>query len=61
MHTHTAPDGTELTLLQDGGQAFLYVYLDDSFFEESIQGPDDMTDADLDFIADYLIYSNIGR
>lgn len=61
VRMHTAPDGTEVTLLQDGGQAFLYVYLDNSFFEESIQGPADMTDEDLDYIADYLIYSNIGR
>lgn len=59
--THTAPDGTELTILQGGNEAFLYVYLNDSFFEEHITCESPLTDADVDYAADALVYSNIGR
>jgi hypothetical protein len=59
--THTAPDGTVLTILRGGDQVFLYAYLDNSFFEEEITGNTDMTDADINFIADFLIYQNIGK
>ena len=59
--THTAPDGTELTVLQGENEAFLYVYLDDSFFEEHITCDGPLTDADVDYAADALVYSNIGR
>lgn len=59
--THTAPDGTELTILQGGNEAFLYVYLNDSFFEEHITCESSLTDADVDLAADALVYSNIGR
>lgn len=59
--TRTAPDGTELTILQGGNEAFLYVYLNDSFFEEHITCESSLTDADVDLAADALVYSNIGR
>ena len=59
--THTAPDGTVLTILRSGSQAFLYAYLDNSFFEEEIHGTEAMTDSDLDYIADFLCYQNIGK
>ena len=59
--THTAPDGTELTVLQSGNEAFLYVYLDNSFFEEHISCESALTDSDVNFAADALIYSNIGK
>ncbi len=59
--THTAPDGTVLTILYGGSQAFLYTYLDNSFFEEEITASGSLTDADLDYLADFLHYQNIGR
>ncbi len=59
--SHTAPDGTELTVLQGENEAFLYVYLNDSFFEEHITCESSLTDADVDLAADALIYSNIGK
>ena len=59
--THTAPDGTELTVLQGENEAFLYVYLGNSFFEEHIHCDVPLTDADVDLAADALIYSNIGK
>ena len=59
--THTAPDGTELTILQSGSEAFLYAYLADSFFEEQITAEHTLTDAEVDAAADFLIYSNIGK
>ena len=59
--THTAPDGTELTVLQGEKEAFLYVYLNDSFFEEHITCDSPLSDADVDLAADALIYANIGR
>lgn len=59
--THTAPDGTELTILQKGNEAFLYVYLPESFFEMHIQSDTALSDADVDSIADNLNYSSIGK
>ncbi len=59
--THTAPDGTELTILQKDNEAFLYVYLTDSFFEMHIHGEITLSDADVDIAADNLNYASIGR
>ena len=59
--THTAPDGTELTILRGGEQVFLYTYLEGSFLEEEISGAADLSDADVDYIADFLLYQNIGK
>ena len=59
--THTAPDGTVLTILQSGNEAFLYAYLSDSFFEEHITAEKELADAEVDAAADFLIYSNIGK
>lgn len=59
--THTTPDGTDLTILQKDNEAFLYVYLPDSFFEMHMQSDAPLSDADVDAVADNLIYSNIGR
>ena len=61
VRTHTAPDGTELTILQKDQEAFLYVYLPDSFFEMHIQGDRALTEADVDAVADNLNYGNIGK
>jgi len=59
--THTAPDGTELTIMQKDNEAFLYVYLPDSFFEMHIQSDSVLSDADVDAVADNLNYGNIGK
>lgn len=59
--SHAAPDGTELTILQGENEAFLYVYLDDSFFEEHITCSNPLSDADVDYAADALVYSHIGK
>lgn len=61
VRTHTAPDGTELTILQKDNEAFLYVYLPDSFFEMHIWSENALSDADVDAAADNLNYSNIGK
>jgi hypothetical protein len=59
--THTALDGTELTIMQKDKEAFLYVYLPDSFFEMHIQSDSVLSDADVDAVADNLNYGNIGK
>ena len=61
VRTHTAPDGTELTILQKDNEAFLYVYLPDSFFEMHIWSESALSNADVDAAADNLNYSNIGK
>lgn len=61
VRTHTAPDGTELTILQKDNEAFLYVYLPDSFFEMHLWSENALSDADVDAAADNLNYSNIGK
>ena len=61
VRTHTTPDGTELTILQKDQEAFLYVYLPDSFFEMHIHGDSVLTEVDVDAVADHLNYSNIGK
>ena len=60
VRPHTAPDGTELTILQKEKEAFLYVYLPNSFFEMHIQSDGVLSEADVDAAADNLNYSNIG-
>ena len=61
--SHTAPDGTELTILSNGQEAYIYAWLENSFFAERVYPPDDaeLTDEALDEIADTLIYSRIGK
>ncbi len=60
VRTHTAPDGTALTILRGEQQVFLYAYLDNSFFEEEITSAGPLSDADVDYLADFLLYQNIG-
>lgn len=60
--THTAPDGTELTVMSDGEEAYFYVFLDNSYFAAHISGArSPMTDADVDAIIDSLNYSVISH
>ena len=61
---HTAPDGTELTILSNGQEAYIYAWLENSFFAEHVNGgliEVELTDEALDDIADMLIYSRIGK
>lgn len=60
-YSHTAPDGTELNILFNGSKAYIYVYLENSFFTVSVRGADSMTQEDVDYIADTLNYSLIGQ
>ena len=60
IRTHTAPDGTELTIMQNENEAFLYVYLSDSFFEMHLSCDTALSDTDVDTVADNLNYGNIG-
>lgn len=59
---YATADGTEVTILSNGTSAYIYVYLNDSFFVEHIYGLEEcaITDDDLNYIADYLKYSAIG-
>lgn len=59
---YVTADGTEVTILSNGTSAYIYVYLNDSFFVEHIYGLEEcqITDDDLNYIADYLKYSVIG-
>ena len=59
--TYTALDGTELTIMQKGNEAFLYVYLEESFYEMHMQCDTTLSDEDVNRIADNLNYHNIGN
>lgn len=61
--SYTAADGTELTILENNREAYLYVYLEDSFFTEAIHVADNapnLSREDINYIADFLSYSLIG-
>ena len=61
---YKAEDGTEVTILSNGESAYIYVYLENSFFVERVHGqdgPTELTDADLNAIADGILYSRIGK
>lgn len=62
--SHTAPDGTELTILSNGREAYIYAWLENSFFAEHVNGEFsevELTNETLNAIADMLIYSRIGK
>lgn len=57
-------DGTEVTISSNGESAYVYVYLENSFFAEHIFGLEygvELTDADINAIADMIVYSRIGK
>ena len=57
-------DGTEVTISSNGESAYVYVYLENSFFAEHIFGLEygvELTDADINAIADMIVYSCIGK
>lgn len=59
--THMSPDGTEVTILRSEADAYIYAWLEGSFFAEHVRRADDLSDEDMDCIADMIIYSNIGK
>ena len=65
--THTAPDGTELTVMRSGNnidKVFAYVYLEKSYFTVTVHPPRDgteLTDADVDAALDKINYSAINK
>lgn len=58
---YTAADGTVLTILENGREAYIYAFLENSFFAEHIGTAESMTQEDVNYVADYLIYSLIGK
>lgn len=61
QRSHTAPDGTELTILSNGINAYIYVYLENSFFAMHIRSEKGITEEDVNYIADGLNYSLMGQ
>lgn len=61
QRSHTTPDGTELTILSNGINAYIYVYLENSFFAMHIRSEKGITEEDVNYIADGLNYSLIGQ
>lgn len=61
QRSHTAPDGTELSILSNGRDAYIYVYLENSFFAMHVHSEEGVTEEDVNYIADTLKYSLIGQ
>lgn len=61
QRSHTAPDGTKLSILSNGRDAYIYVYLENSFFAMHVHSEEGVTEEDMDYIADTLNYSLIGQ
>ena len=57
---HTAPDGTELTVLQKDTEMYAYVYLENSFVTLHITQLKGLSDAEIDAVLDMVDYSTIG-
>lgn len=59
VRSHTTPDGTELTVLQNDTDAYAYVYLKNSFATLHISQVSGLSDAAIDTILDMVDYSTI--
>lgn len=57
--SHTTPDGTELTVLQNGSDMYAYVYLENSFVTLHIMQIDGLSDAEIDAFLDMVDFSTI--
>lgn len=57
---YTAADGTVLTIMENGSEAFIYAFLENSFYAQHI-GSGDMTVEDVNCVADMINYSLIGK
>lgn len=58
--SHITPDGTELTVMQSGGEVYAYVYLENSYLALHVHSFDGLTDAEADAVLDMVDYSTIG-
>ena len=56
---HTASDGTELTVLQNGTEIYAYVYLKNSFVTLHITQLNGLSEAEIDAILDMVDFSTI--
>lgn len=56
---HTASDGTELTVLQNGTEIYAYVYLENSFVTLHITQLNGLSEAEIDAILDMVDFSTI--
>ena len=59
VRRHTAPDGTELTVLQKDADMYAYVYLENSFVTLHIMQLEGLSDAEIDAVLDMVDYSAI--
>ncbi len=55
--THTAPDGTEVTVLQGGREVYAYTYLPDSFVTLTIHQAGGLTEEEIDAVIDMVDFS----
>lgn len=58
--SHTTPDGTALTVMDNGRDYCAYVYLENSYVAIDIGTPHPLTDAEVDAILDMVDFSTIG-
>ena len=56
---HTTPDGTRLTVLQNGTEMYAYVYLENSFVTLHITQLDGLSETEIDAIPDMVDYRTI--
>ena len=59
VRNHTTPDGTDLTVLQNGTDYYAYVYLENSFVTVHIMQLNGLSDAEIDSILDMVDFSTI--
>lgn len=57
--SHTTPDGTELTVMQNGIGIYAYAYLENSYVAVHIDTFDSLTDEEIDAILDMVDFSVI--
>ena len=56
---HTTPDGTRLTVLQNGAEMYAYVYLENSFVTLHITQLEGLSETEIDSILDMVNHSTI--
>ena len=56
---HITPDGTKLTVLQNGSDIYAYIYLSNSFVTLHIMQLNGLTEAEIDAILDMVDFSTI--
>ena len=58
--SHTAPDGTEFSVISSGEECIFYAYLERGFFTGSFEATG-MSDAEIDALIDVFICSGMGK